>query len=76
MEWETLSTNWGEKESEALLSAIVDHYLTVRGYAYASNWMEKYKNRTKAKVQKSHGLRKNLLSSGFDATITSSEDHA
>ena len=45
--WETLSTNWEEQESRALLSIIIDYYLTIRGYAFASNWMEQYKNSTK-----------------------------
>ena len=54
--WEALSTNWEEQESKALLSIIIDHYLTIRGHAFASNWMELYKNSTKKKVQKSKGV--------------------
>ena len=71
--WETISTNWEEKESKALFSVISDHYLTVRGFAFASNWMEQYKDKTKKKVQKSKGLRKTLLGPAADTKV--SEDH-
>lgn len=73
--WEALSVNWGEKESKELLSVITDHYLTVRGFAFASNWMEKYKDSTKKKVQKSKGIRKTLLGSASDSVPSTSEDH-
>ena len=65
--WELVSENWGEKESSTLLSLIIDHWITVRGFAYASTWMEMYKNATKKKVQKSKGIRKTLLGSTSDS---------
>ena len=58
--WELVSENWGEKESSTLLSLIIDHWITVHGFAYASTWMEMYKNATKKKVQKSKGIRKHF----------------
>ena len=73
LQWESLSTNWGEKESEALLELVIDHYLTVRAHACAKNYMEKYKNRTKTRVQKSQAFRKTLSGSKSDTTV--SEDH-
>lgn len=59
--WETLSANWGEKESEILLSMIVDHWITIRGFAYTSAWMERYKSSVHKKVQKSKGIRKTVM---------------
>ena len=71
--WEALSANWGEEESHALLSMIVDHYITVRGFAFVSQWMDQYKFETKKKVQKSKGVRKVLL--GSTSASTSTADH-
>ena len=69
--WETISVNWGEKEKTTLLSMIVDQWITIRGFSYTSNWMEKYKEATKKKVQKSKGIRKVLLGqSSSDAKAT------
>ena len=70
--WESLSVNWVEGVSTSLLSYIIEYYLTVRGFAYVSNWMEKYKKKTKKDVQKSKGIRKTLLGT---TSTDSSEDH-
>lgn len=69
--WEALSVNWGKKESKALLSLIIDQWITIRGFTYTSHWMEMYKDTTKKKVQKSKGIRKTLIGSD---TVTP-EDH-
>lgn len=61
--WATVSFDWEEREAEALLHMIVEHYITVRGFSFTSGVMEKYKKENKKTVQKSKGLRKNLLSS-------------
>ena len=45
---------------ETLLQMIVELYLTVRGYSYASVWMEKYKQATKKSIQRSKSLRRDL----------------
>ena len=52
-----------------ILSMLVDHYITVRGFAYCSTFMEKYKTSSHKKVQKSKGIRKTVMCS------TSSEDN-
>ena len=70
LQWESLSNNWGGKESEAL---VIDHYLTVRAHACAKNYTEKCKNRTITRVQKSQAFRKTHSGSKSDATV--SEDH-
>ena len=58
--WDIL---WAEKEGEILLSLIVDHRITVRGFAYTSAWMERYKSITHKTIQKSKGIRKTLVGS-------------
>ena len=72
--WESLSVNWGEKSSTTLLSLIIDQWITIRGFAYTSNWMEVYKSSTKKKVQKSKGIRKTLVES-TTSSVATSEDH-
>ena len=45
-----------------LLSEVVQHYVVVRRFAFTSKWMEQYKVNNKKNLQKSKGLRKELLS--------------
>ena len=58
--WKELSAEWEPEESEILFTMITDLWLTMRGYAYASAFMEMYKQETKKTVQKSKGLRKKI----------------
>ena len=48
---------------EKLLYMIVELYLTIRGYSYASTWMEKFKQFTKTATQRSKSLRRDLYES-------------
>jgi len=74
--WEEISLNWGEKESNTLLAHIIDYWLTMRGFAYTSQWMENYKSITKKKVQKSKGIRKTIMGATCSSTADiSSEVH-
>ena len=73
--WESLSVNWDDRASSTLLGLIVDQWITIRGFAYASNWMEMYKRSTKKKVQKSKGIRKTLIGLGSTTESTTSENH-
>ena len=56
-------------DRELILSMLVDHYITVRGFAYCSTFMEKYKQSVHKEVQKSKGIRKTVMGS------TSTEDN-
>ena len=60
--WSTLCEDheWQEEEAEALLKLVVDHWITVRGFSYASAWVEQYKIANKKIVQKMAGKRKQL----------------
>ena len=54
---------WEENEADALLHMLVDHWVTIRGYSFASSYVERYKQKQKKTVQKSKGLRNNFLNS-------------
>ena len=59
--WTVVSADWEEKESAALLELVVDLFMTIRGFAFVSSWMELRKQETKKSTQKSKGVRKRLL---------------
>lgn len=61
--WNILSANWEEDDGKILLSMIIDHWITIRGFAYTGTWMEKYKSFMHKKVQKSKGIRKMVIGS-------------
>ena len=55
-----------EKEvHDALLKEIVQLYVTIRGFSYASFWVEKYKQLTKKSTQRSKSLRRDLYDSSL-----------
>lgn len=72
MQWSDLSINWGKEESNKLLRLIVEHWMTVRGFSFTSAFMERYKQKHKKTVQKSKGLRKNLM--GKSTKITDNDN--
>ena len=49
-----------EEVHEVLLEKIVELYITVREFSYASGWMEKFKKVTKQSTQQSKSLRRDL----------------
>ena len=59
--WATIACNWEENEANALLHMLVDHWVTIRRYSFASSYVESHKQKHKNTVQKSKGLQKNLL---------------
>ena len=58
--WSIVSSDWEEAESQALLELVVNLFVTIRGFSYASAWMEKFKAASAKTLQKSKGLRKSL----------------
>ena len=60
--WSVVSMNWCDEDSKTLLQLIAEKWMTIRGYSSASAFVEQYKRLNKKTVQKSKGLRKNLLS--------------
>ena len=59
--WSTLAANWEADEAASLLQIIIDHWVTTRGFSHVSALMENYKKKINKGVQKSKGIRKNLL---------------
>ena len=59
--WEIISGMWEVEERDALLQMITEKWVTIRGFSYASAWMESHKQMVKKGVQKSKGIRKKLF---------------
>ena len=55
-----------EEVKSVLLSMITELYLTMRGFSFASNWVEKFKQSAKKSTQKSKSLRRELYSQNQD----------
>ena len=43
--WSEIAINWEEEEAGVLLEMVVSHWVTVRGFSYASAFLEKYKQK-------------------------------
>ena len=59
--WSIISAEWEEKEEQILLRMIIDLWVTVRGFSFAKSMLEMYKQAQKKSVQKSNGVRKQLI---------------
>ena len=59
-QWAEVSAEWEPEESRILFTRITDLWVMMRGFSYASAWMEQWKESTKKSVQKSQPLRKKL----------------
>ncbi len=60
--WSIVGGDWEQEESEQLLKLVANLYITMRGFSYASAWVENFKSSTKTTLQKSKALRKKLNS--------------
>ena len=58
--WAIVSASWDEEEATTLLPMIVQLWVTMRGFSYASAWMENYKKINKKSVQKTKGFANTL----------------
>jgi len=59
--WEIVGADFEEDDQQVctkLLRKILELFLTVRGFSYASVWLENYKQRTKRGNQKAKSLHK------------------
>lgn len=74
--WSMLSTEWEEESGDVLLEMIVNQYVKIRGFSYASAWLEEFKQINKKTTQKSKGVRKQLIpppTSDVDKMIVDTE---
>jgi len=61
--WLIVGADFDEDDQDVhreLLRRIVELFVTIRGFSYASAWLEKYKQESKKGTQKSKSLRKKL----------------
>ena len=61
--WSIVATDFeidDREVHEVLLQTIAELYVTVRGFSFASGWIEKYKQRTKQSTQKAKSLRREV----------------
>ena len=59
--WSILSADWEDNTATALLQMVISEWVKIRGFSYASCWIEKYKSTQRKTLQKSKGVRKQLL---------------
>ena len=59
--WSIVSSEWEGEIGDILLNMMINEWVTIRGFSYASAWIEQYKKATKTTTEKSKGLRKQLL---------------
>ena len=64
--WCMISSDADEPESNELLHMIVELYVTIQGFSFASSIVEMYKKRSKKVLQKGKGLRKELFTSSVN----------
>ena len=72
--WSLLADNWEEDDSQLLFEMVVDLFVTMRGFSYASAWIEEYKAATANTLQKSKGIHKGLLKPNASSCLTSDPD--
>jgi hypothetical protein len=58
--WDMVSVNGECIEANELFKLLVQQYITVRGFSFASAFMEKYKRSAQKSTQKSKGLKKQV----------------
>ena len=59
--WSKLSTDIDDNDSSCeLLAAVIEKWVTLRGFAQVSSWVDDYKAATAEKVKKKKALRKSL----------------
>ena len=50
--WRILSAEWEEEDEQALLSMVIELWITIRGFSFARSFLEMYKQANKKSVQK------------------------
>lgn len=67
--WCIISADFEIDDTEThaiLLEMIIELYVTIRGFSFAREWMEKYKQKNKKTTEKSTGLRRKLYDNDTD----------
>ncbi len=59
--WAMVSAYWEAESAAVLLEMVVSQWVKIRGFSFASGWVEEFKATQKKTLQKSKGVRKQLL---------------
>ena len=68
--WCMATSDWEAEVSSVLLDMLIERFVKIRGHSTARAWLEEYKQKTKKSVQKSKGVRKQLISKTSNSTST------
>ena len=60
MQWELVGVELERERSEILLKLIVNEWITLRGFSFATGLVELYKQANRQSLQKSKGLKSKL----------------
>ena len=59
--WDIIAIDISDrKDADELLKKVIEAWITIRGFAITSSWLEKYKMSTNKTVRKGKSLRKEL----------------
>ena len=58
--WCTLVTDISDTDAAVVLELLVKLWITIRGFSFASAWLELYKQSKKKRLQRSKALRKDI----------------
>lgn len=73
--WSLVSADWEDSSASELLQMVVNQWVKIRGFSYASAWVEQYKVAQKQTTQKSKGVRKQLISKPKKSKSASAVDN-
>ena len=59
--WCMISSDWSDACTDVLLEMLASQWIKIRGFSYASAWVEKYKAEQCKTIQKTKGVRKQLM---------------
>ena len=74
--WSLVSADWEDSSASELLQMVVNQWVKIRGFSYASAWVEQYKVAQKQTTQKSKGVRKQLISKSKKSKSASAVDNS
>ena len=58
--WYMLTADTEDEDANTLLHMLVDLWITIQGFSFASSWLELYKREKKKGLQHSKALRKGI----------------
>ena len=62
-QWCLFSYEYEDSVGKAVLKMLIEDYVTIRGFAFASSCLELYKQAKRKALQRSKGIRKELFTS-------------